>query len=48
MALYARVLSQVAKDGRSKDGGLAGKSDDELLELALTVPELRDALGSRR
>jgi hypothetical protein len=48
VALYARVLSQVAKDGRTKDGDLARKSTDELLELAMAVPELRDALGARR
>jgi len=38
----------VAKDGRTKDGDLARKSTDELLELAMAVPELRDALGARR
>lgn len=45
MSLYARTLSAVARDGRKGGSGeLAGKSNEQLLEMAMDVPEIREAL----
>ena len=50
VALYARTLSAI-EQARAKRGGrgdLGDKSTEELLEMALQVPELRELLKARR
>jgi hypothetical protein len=45
VATYARTLSAIEKDSRKGNGGeYAGKTNEELLELAMQDPLLRDAL----
>lgn len=45
MALYARTLSAIERDRRKGGRGeLADKTNEELLELAKQVPELRDLM----
>lgn len=42
---YGRFLSQVVRDRRSGNAGkLAGKSMEELIELAKADPDLREAI----
>lgn len=50
VALYARSLSAVARDQRrsGKGGELERKSTEELAEMAMQVPELRELLKGRR
>lgn len=45
VALYARTLSAIERDQRKGGRGeLGDKSNEELLEMARQVPELRDLL----
>jgi len=45
VATYARTLSAIERDRRKGSGGEFGaKSNEELLELAMQVPELKEAL----
>ena len=50
VALYARTLSAIenARARRGKGGDLGTKSIDELLEMAMEDPMLRDALARRQ
>jgi hypothetical protein len=44
VANYARTLAVLAR-ARKRPGGLADKSEAELLEMAMGIPELRAAMG---
>ena len=48
VALYARTLSGIEREQRKGSRGeYGGKTTEELLELALQVPELRDLLKDK-
>jgi hypothetical protein len=44
VANYARTLTMLAR-ARRRPGGLGDKSEQELLEMAMQIPELRSAMG---
>ena len=47
VALYARTLSAIERDRRKGSAGeFSGKTNEELLEMARSIPELRELLGS--
>ena len=46
VALYARTLSAIERDRRKGSSGeFSGKTNEELLEMARSIPELRELLG---
>jgi hypothetical protein len=46
VALYARTLSAIERDRRKGSAGeFSGKTNEELLEMARAIPELRELLG---
>lgn len=44
VANYARTLTMLAR-ARRRPGGLGEKTEQELLEMAMAIPELRAAMG---
>ena len=49
VALYARTLSAIERDRRKGSGGeFSSKTNEELLEAAMQIPELRDLLKAGR